>query len=331
MTEKRQMPLFFIHHNVPTYIIYIIAARAKRGYIMDIKVGDLVGRKSYGCDIVFRVHDIIKQNDKLIIILKGLNLRIIADAPEADIVKLPPSKIKEDSRKFDDRVGILTRRLEKRAKRAIRGINPIAFRETDQVFKRPGKVLHLDGDKNYLDMCLKAYKDFNIEAVGMVVAENEQPRVVESLLLQYNPDILVLTGHDAYIKTAPAANSVQGRSELTNINNYRSSKYFIEAVKAARKYEPSLDDLVIFAGACQSYFEGIMAAGANFASSPERVLIHALDPVMVCEKVALTPISQIVRLKEVLTGTITGLNGVGGVETRGKYRDGMPKSLYGPV
>ncbi len=28
-----------------------------------------------------------------------------------------------------------------------------------------------------------------------------------------------------------------------------------------------------FAGACQSYFEALISAGANFASSPARILI----------------------------------------------------------
>lgn len=298
---------------------------------MDIKVGDLVGRKSYNCDIVFRVHDIKKQNDKTVIILKGMNLRIIADAPEADIVKLPPSKINEDIKNFDDRAKKLMRKLEKRAKKTAKIISSGIYRNEVQVFRRPGKVLHLDGDKNYLDMCMKSYKDLNIEAVGMVVAESEQPKAVESLLSQYVPDILVLTGHDAYIKPPKSTTPEQARRDLNTISNYKNSKYYMESVKVARKYEPSLDDLVIFAGACQSYFEGIMEVGANFASSPERVLIHALDPVMVCERVALTPIDKVIPLKEVLTGTITGLNGVGGIQTRGKYRDGMPKSLYGTV
>ena len=35
------------------------------GKTMDIKIGDLVGRRSYNFDVVFRVHDIVKQNDKI--------------------------------------------------------------------------------------------------------------------------------------------------------------------------------------------------------------------------------------------------------------------------
>lgn len=298
---------------------------------MNIKVGDLVGRRSYNYDVVFRVDDIIRRNDKTIIILKGMNLRLIADAPEEDVVLLPPSKVNEDINKYYNRVKRLTRKLDRRAGKSASIIGAQAYRVDAETFKRPGRVLHIDGDMNYLDMCMKSYKELGIEAVGRVMSENEQPKAVESLLVQFKPDILVLTGHDAYIKPQQNASPEQNLRELNNLDNYRNSKFFIESVKAARKYEPSLDDLVIFAGACQSFFEGIMESGANFASSPERVLIHALDPVMVCEKIALTPIDRIAPLKEVLTGTITGLNGVGGVQTRGKYRDGMPKSLFGAV
>ena len=59
------------------------------------------------------------------------------------------------------------------------------------------------------------------------------------------------------------------------------------------RYEPDMDRLVIFAGACQSFYEKILEAGANFASSPGRTLIHAMDPVIISQKVATTPIDQI--------------------------------------
>ena len=37
--------------------------------------------------------------------------------------------------------------------------------------------------------------------------------------------------------------------------------------------ERNKNKLAIFAGACQSYYEEIMNAGANFASSPGRIFI----------------------------------------------------------
>jgi spore coat assembly protein len=86
--------------------------------------------------------------------------------------------------------------------------------------------------------------------------------------------------------------------------------------------------LVIFAGACQSNYEALLKAGANFASSPKRVLIHAFDPVFVVERLAYTPCHKVIALRELVQNTITGADGVGGLETRGRFRLGYPKSPY---
>lgn len=102
----------------------------------------------------------------------------------------------------------------------------------------------------------------------------------------------------------------------------------MQTVRRAREYAPGRDDLIIFAGACQSHYESLIQAGANFASSPKRVLIHAYDPVFIAEKVAFTPFNQMVPIKETVSETITGIDGVGGIETRGRLRLGYPKSPY---
>lgn len=86
--------------------------------------------------------------------------------------------------------------------------------------------------------------------------------------------------------------------------------------------------MIIFAGACQSHYEALLDSGANFASSPHRILIHALDPVFIAEKIAYTPINQTVNIFDVVKATITGTDGLGGLETRGKYRIGLPRSPY---
>jgi spore coat assembly protein len=179
--------------------------------------------------------------------------------------------------------------------------------------------LHIDGDSDYLELCLTTYKQLNIPAYGYSIEEEQQPNMVEDLLKKHNPDLLVLTGHDGFLK---------GKTDFADIENYYSSKHFIEAVKVARRYEKSRDDLVIFAGACQSHYEAILAAGANFASSPQRVMIHAFDPVFVVEKIAYTSIYDPISIKDIISGTITGFEGIGGMETRGKYRMGIPKSPY---
>ena len=46
------------------------------------KVGDIVGRISYGKDILFRINNIIETRDGVeFAILKGLTIRIETDAP----------------------------------------------------------------------------------------------------------------------------------------------------------------------------------------------------------------------------------------------------------
>ena len=72
----------------------------------------------------------------------------------------------------------------------------------------------------------------------------------------------------------------------------------------------------------------VLYAGANFASSPNRVLIHCLDPVFLCEKIAYTNFEKIVSIQDAIENTITGIRGIGGMQTRGKYREGFPKSSY---
>ena len=183
------------------------------------------------------------------------------------------------------------------------------------------KILHVDGDESYLKLCLEQYKKNNINAVGVFVPEKEQPNEILRLLKKHKPDILVLTGHDGVIK------SKNGYSDLSN---YRTSKYFIDAVKVAREYEKNMDDLVIFAGACQSMYINIIKAGANFASSPFRVLIHALDPVFICKLIATSGVDKIISPEEIINATITGQKGIGGIQTRGKKRYGYPTDNFTP-
>ena len=117
-----------------------------------------------------------------------------------------------------------------------------------------------------------------------------QAQVVRGLLERYKPDILIITGHDAMLK--------KGIS-YSNIYNYRNSKNFINTVKEARKWARSSSKLVIFAGACQSYYEAIISAGANFASSPKRVMIDFIDPLIVAERIATTENTKYLTIKDI--------------------------------
>lgn len=290
----------------------------------DFKVGDIVVRKSYGGDVYFKVVQITKKSDgQILYILKGTNLRIMADAPGGDLERPSISRIHDNDEIYNKRADAIMKKIIMQRKSEVQGFKKIPLKknlEAPQLTSgRAGKVLHIDGDENYLNICLRGYKRLGIDAYGRNIAEIQQPDVVKDLIKEYRPDILVLTGHDSINK---------GYQNFKSIDSYRNSKYFVEAVKKAREVEPSYDDLVIFAGACQSHYESLIDAGANFASSPHRVLIHALDPVFICERIAFTSIARFLSPHEILENTITGEKGIGGLQTRGKFREGTPKSPY---
>ena len=106
-----------------------------------------------------------------------------------------------------------------------------------------------------------------------------------------------------------------------DIYNYRNSRHFINTVKEARRYDTEENKkTVIFAGACQSYFEAIMLAGANFASSPARILIDFLDPLVVAEKVATTEQYKYITIDDIAKELRDGKKGVGGIGSNGKMK-----------
>ena len=286
-----------------------------------MEIGEYVVRKSYGRDITFKIINIKEKKNKKIYILKGINFRIIADSLEDDLENVGDDFAGDKDRIFNSRVNESIRRamvLRGRGVKPSQKSQKIS-KNDHLVFGRPGKILHVDGDSSYLETCLKVYKQLKLDATGVAISEYEQPRKILDYVKECKPDIVVLTGHDGVIK---------GTTNYLDLNNYRNSKYFIEAVNVLRNYNASYDELVIFAGACQSCYEAILDAGANFASSPNRVLIHCLDPVFVCEKIAYTRINEVVSTIDVIENTITGIKGIGGLQTRGKYREGYPKSPY---
>jgi spore coat assembly protein len=171
-------------------------------------------------------------------------------------------------------------------------------------------VLHIDGNYDYMKICQALYQLLEINAQCLYIPESEQQAALEGCLKKYCPDILVLTGHDNLIKSD---------GDQADLNNYLNSKHFEKAVKAAREIEPDKSRLVIFAGACESHCEAILEAGANFASSPLRVLIHAFDPVLLIEQIAFTPLGETPADDEVIDNTLTGEFGFGSKDNKSKY------------
>ena len=60
-----------------------------------LKIGDIVARKSYGMDVFFKVCGFKTGKEEGHIELKGINYRILADAPENDLVSVPYSRLRE--------------------------------------------------------------------------------------------------------------------------------------------------------------------------------------------------------------------------------------------
>ena len=262
-----------------------------------IRKGDIVGRKSYGKDIYFKVSHIIEKTNEEIAILNGLIERIEADSPVTDLEIIPKKEVTE-------RLGKLDKTLEKR-------IFVIGEKRSNEKIES-GKILHLDGDRKYSEKSYNYYKKVGLNAIVKNIPEYKQPRVVRRLLEIYNPDILVITGHDGMLKRG---------SRYHDIYNYRNSRYFIETVKEARKYDKEKQkNLVIFAGACQSYFEALISAGANFASSPARILIDFLDPLLVAEKIATTERYKYITIDDIAYELRDGKNGVSGIGANGKLK-----------
>lgn len=64
-----------------------------------LKIGDMVVRKSYGRDVLFRVAKIDKRGEQKIYELKGICCRLCADAPEEDLEIAPAERIADEIKK----------------------------------------------------------------------------------------------------------------------------------------------------------------------------------------------------------------------------------------
>ncbi|MBH0231847.1 sporulation peptidase YabG [Halobacillus yeomjeoni] len=280
--------------------------------------GDLVTRKSYQHDLMFRVQSVQGSNVKLM----GETVRLEADAPFEDLEKVSGVEYERRKKQVDEQEAYSYRlfrqdyRLLKEKRDAEAGSGYTTKKEMNY-FQIPPRILHIDGDPLFLKKCIALYEQLGLQVHGQYLHEKEMPEKVMSLIEKVQPEIVVLTGHDSYSKA---------KGTTRDLEAYRHSRYFVESVRKIRSKYPNFDQLVIFAGACQSHFESLIKAGANFASSPARVNIHAIDPVYVAARVAYTSFMDHINIWEVIRNTISGEAGLGGVETRGLLRIGIPYS-----
>ncbi len=260
---------------------------------MLFNIGDYVTRKSHNHDMVFKIIEIKNR----LVLLEGINVRLIADSDIDDLEKC--------NMPFED--------ITKEDRSLFKGIQTIFEMDRDHYFYLPGKVLHIDGDKNYLNRCMDLYKNMNISAYGLVINEREISSKIMDYLNEIRPDVLVITGHDAYY-------------DSDDENSYKNSSNFIKAVRKAREYEKSNEGLIIIAGACQSDYENLIKSGATFASSPKRVNIHALDPAIIAVSLSYSDKSKEIDLIDILSKTKYGPDGMGGIRSKGTMYIGYPRN-----
>lgn len=249
-------------------------------------IGDYVTRNSYNNDIVFKIIDIKGE----VYYLKGVSVRLYADSYQDDLVKCDDEMDKDTFRPSIDEYRNLNR---------------------NEYFYLPGRILHIDGDKEYLEKCMAFYKKNKIKAYGLYMRENDMASQVQGLLKKYNPDILVLTGHDSFSRIKR--------------QKYKNTTNFVSAVTEARNYEKSHEKLFVIAGACQSNYEDLIKAGANFASSPKRINIHALDPAIIAACLSFSDKNNNIDIIKILEKTKYGADGMGGIITKGSMYIGYPR------
>ncbi len=260
---------------------------------MPIKKGDIVTRKSYEHDTLFKVMNVKGK----ICYLKGIDVRLYADSEESDLTlatKEEQMRLTEDVEESDNEDNL----------------------DRSAFFYLPGKVMHIDGDAEYLGRCLEYYKKHNIFAVGKKISEVDIHNKIRDLLQEYKPDIVIITGHDAYFRK---------KGDIHDLRNYKNTENFVKAVRECRKYEKSHEKLVVIAGACQSNYEELIKAGANFASSPKRVNIHCLDPAIIATNLSLTERNKEIDLITLLEKTKYGSDGMGGLISNGLMYVGYPR------
>ena len=131
---------------------------------MNIKKGDLVTRTSHDNDMVFKVVNI--KNGTFY--LKGIEERLYADSPMED---LNPYTEENKEEEFDADLDSITL-------------------DRGDYFYLPPKVLHIDGDEEYLERCLKFYKKNGILAIGKKINEKNIYEQLMQLLIEYKPDTM---------------------------------------------------------------------------------------------------------------------------------------------
>lgn len=153
----------------------------------NIKKGDIVARKSHKKDVIFVVDMII--NNK-VAILSGITTRLKADSSLDDLEIVSKAEVIKTYNKIE-------KKLEDKINNKVKTYN-ILKRSNKIIYT--GRILHLDGDKKYSEKSNMYYKKMGLKAIVRNIPENRQVNIANDLIDRYNPDIIVITGHDRYAK-----------------------------------------------------------------------------------------------------------------------------------
>lgn len=249
------------------------------------KISDIVYKKNYE-NILFKIKEIT--NDQITLV--GYNTRNIIKVNKEDILAATPEQInRADTKELENYQKIIVSNRNRLKKSVMYG-----------------RILHIDGDSEFLKSCLKLYKELNIYAYGLSIGEKDIYKEIEKIYLSITPEIVVITGHDQY-----------NGEGLKDLNNYENTSYFMKAVRIIRRINPLA---VIIAGACASNYEALIASGANFASSPKRVNTHTYDPAIAAIKASTTPFDRKIDYNSIVKYIEAGKDALGGIETYGTMK-----------
>ena len=140
---------------------------------MNLKKGYVVARKSYGKDVIFVIDKVIKRKGRTdFAILKGLTIRIKADAPVSDLEIVSREEIEKS---LKETIKQRARKISEEEQQYIK----IAKRYREIIYT--GKILHLDGDRKYMEKSVRYYKQLGLNAIVRNVLESRQPHVISRI------------------------------------------------------------------------------------------------------------------------------------------------------
>ncbi len=119
------------------------------------KLGDIVARKSYNMDILFKIVNI----NGGVADLAGVTVRISADSALTDLVHMSEFEIKSRLNRFQNMKNEGMSRCYTHVQRRfnIRNENYVSptIYTKEKILKKPGVILHIDAECIYVNLCNK--------------------------------------------------------------------------------------------------------------------------------------------------------------------------------